>query len=76
MSRGFKNFLGIVLACIALSALFSSPVGFFDVVVAVMCIIAAILLLKPTESEKQKRKRSSQATNLNLCQQQIQPTPQ
>lgn len=52
MTRGFKNFLGIVLACIALSALFSSPVGFFDVVVAVMCIIAAILLLKPTESEK------------------------
>lgn len=32
MTRGFKNFLGIVLACIALSALFSSPVGFFDVV--------------------------------------------
>ena len=42
MSRGFKNFLGIVLACIALSALFSSPVGFFVVVVAVMCIIAAL----------------------------------
>lgn len=56
MSRGFKNFLGIVLACIALSALFSSPVGFFDVVVAVMCIIAAILLLKPTESEKAAKK--------------------
>ena len=56
MTRGFKNFLGIVLACIALSALFSSPVGFFDVVVAVMCIIAAILLLKPTESEKAAKK--------------------
>lgn len=56
MSRGFKNFLGIVLACIALSALFSSPVGFFDVVVAVMCIIAAILLLKQTESEKAEKK--------------------
>lgn len=56
MTRGFKNFLGIALACIALSALFSSPVGFFDVVVAVMCIIAAILLLKPTESEKAAKK--------------------
>lgn len=30
--------------------------GIFDVVVAVMCIIAAILLLKPTESEKAAKK--------------------
>ena len=49
MSRGFKNFLGIVLACIGLSALFSSRVGVFYVVVAVMCIIAAIFVVKPTE---------------------------
>lgn len=76
MSRGFKNFLGIMFAFSALSALFSPPVKFSTVVVSVVCIIIAILFFKPTESEKQQRKRSSQATNLNLCQQQIQPTPQ
>lgn len=56
MSRGFKNFLGIMFAVSALSALFSPPVKFSTVVVSVVCIIIAILFFKPTESEKAAKK--------------------
>ena len=51
LSRGFKNFLGFVFALSALYGITSKP-DFFEIIVAVGCVVIAVLLFKPTEAEK------------------------
>lgn len=63
LSRGFKNFLGFVFAVSALYGITSKP-DFFEIIVAVGCVVIAVLLFKPTEAEKAAK--AEKAANVSL----------